>query len=131
MNLVDILKELRSREDMPQVSTDDLGDAIVKLQQKGIEVTEDAVMGSKLNTSQKEIDTDKVANIVDKLRGMRLSDMKPVIISSDNFIVDGHHRVEAVKFMGKEKHKIPCLRINLKRDDAIDVYKKVEREIGS
>lgn len=36
--------------------------------------------------------------------------MSPIIISQDNYVIDGHHRLQIAKELGWKE--IPCIRIN-------------------
>jgi len=59
-------------------------------------------------TGQFELDQDKINAIVDALPAINMS--QPIIISRDNYIVDGHHRWATMLYFDlKDKQDIPIL----------------------
>ena len=88
-----------SRNKMPQVSSKNIGDYIQFLKSNGIRVGTKKVKVSSVKMTQKEIDTDKVARLVKDDDRVQLS--KPVIISKDGYILDGHHRILALYNLDK------------------------------
>ena len=80
---------LYSRDDMPQVNTQNLGKALGMTKRKA-KVTKGMSLAIKLKKSQKELIKSKVIGIAKKYD--KPSDMKPLIIAKDGHIVDGHHR---------------------------------------
>src|SRR6056300_89696 len=116
-----------SRKNMPQVKTQDLGKALDMVADK-VRVTKETIPASKLKKSQKELYKDKVKGIANRFNSPK--DMKPLIISKDNHIVDGHHRWGAAIYKWGEDVKIPVHRINLKVDNAIKLYKHIADTIN-
>ncbi len=112
---------------MPQVKTQDLGKALDMVADK-VKVTKEAIPASKLKKSQKELIQSKVKGIAKKYGNP--SDMKPLIISKDNHIVDGHHRWAAAIYKWGEDVKIPVHRINLTINNAIKLYKHIADTIN-
>ena len=112
---------------MPQVKTQDLGKALDMVADK-VRVTKETIPASKLKKSQKELYKDKVKGIANRFNSPK--DMKPLIISKDNHIVDGHHRWGAAIYKWGEDVKIPVHRINLKVDNAIKLYKHIADTIN-
>lgn len=123
MKLMQILEKVRKRSEMPQVKKGDMKDAFKILQKNNIDVTKEEVYPHQLKKAQKEIYEDKVKNIVKEL--MDGKKMPPLVVSSDNYIVDGHHRNEAYKLYAP-KEIIEVIKINLPKDKAIEAYKIVE-----
>ena len=115
------VNELYNREDMPQVKKKDLKPAIGKLLNAGLPVSKGTISPQKLHPSQKEIYKSKVDTIISKSDPYTI---KPIIISSDNYIVDGHHRWVAF-LLGFPNHKINFLRLGVDRDKAIYIYNKL------
>jgi len=107
---------------MPQVKTQDLGKALSMVSDK-VKVTKETIPASKLKKSQKELYKDKVKGIANRLNSPKA--MKPLIISKDNHIVDGHHRWGAAIYKWGEDVKIPVYRINLSVNNAIKLYKHI------
>ena len=112
---------------MPQVKTQDLGKALDMVADK-VRVTKETIPASKLKKSQKELYKDKVKGIANRFNSPK--DMKPLIISKDNRIVDGHHRWGAAIYKWGEDVKIPVHRINLTIDNAIKLYKHIADTIN-
>lgn len=112
---------------MPQVKTQDLGKALDMVADK-VRVTKETIPASKLKKSQKELYKDKVKGIANRFNSPK--DMKPLIISKDNHIVDGHHRWAAAIYKWGEDVKIPVHRINLTIDNAIKLYKHIADTIN-
>ena len=112
---------------MPQVKTQNLGKALDAVADK-VRVSKEMVSTSKLKKSQKELFKDKVKGIASKLTTPK--SMKPLIISKDNHIVDGHHRWAAAIYKWGDDTKIPVHRIHLNVHSAIKMYKMVANSIG-
>lgn len=127
MKLKKILESIYDRKDMPQIQGSDLKDAFTLLQKAGISVQMDEILPSKLIHSQKAVNKKKVMAITRDIgRGKKIP---PIVISEDNYIVDGHHRQLAYAVVEPDQ-RIKVLRINLPRDKAIAAYKEVEKHIG-
>jgi len=85
----------------------------------------------KLKIGQKEIYLDQVVDhmiknsiFVEETLNGKIKDRK-ILISSDNFIIDGNHRL-AVAFILNPKCKIKCTKINVGFDESIDIFKKID-----
>jgi hypothetical protein len=115
------VNELYNREDMPQVKKKDLKPAISKLLKAGLTISKGTITPQKLQPSQKEIYKSKVDKIISKSDPYTI---KPIIISSDNYIVDGHHRWVAF-LIGFPNHKINFIRLGVARDKAINIYNQI------
>jgi len=115
------MNELYDRDEMPQIKKKDLKPAISKLLNAGLPVSKGTISPQKLHPSQKEIYKSKVDKIISKSDPYTI---KPIIISSDNYIVDGHHRWIAF-LLGFPNHKINFLRLGVDRDKAIYIYNKL------
>lgn len=50
-----------------------------------------------LRPSQEEINKEKVENVQEEIREKKLDPKVPLIVSKDNFVIDGHHRWAAYK----------------------------------
>jgi hypothetical protein len=99
-----------SREDMPQIATAHMGEFVGWLDQQGIDVQFEKVPVSSLRSVQNEIDLDKVSDLSLSLSTSVLT--KPLVISSDNYILDGHHRWLAL--LNRDPHfQIDAYRVNL------------------
>jgi len=81
------------REHMPQISSNDIHNYIEYLRTHNIDVKGSMIPISKVKMTQKDLNLDKVNHL---LTTSINSLSKPVIISKDNYILDGHHRVVAL-----------------------------------
>ena len=75
-----------------------------------------------------DIYDDKVKKIMNRTTKSNVRNMKPLIVSKDNFIVDGHHRWKAllIKF---NTTKIPYIKIGLPAKRAVQMYNYVADKI--
>jgi|TARA_B110000261_G_C13077695_1_gene354714 hypothetical protein len=118
---------LYNRKNMPQVNTQNLSKALSMAKSK-VKVSKGLFPASKLKESQVELIPNKVKGIAAKYS--KPTDMKPLIISKDNYIIDGHHRWAAAIYKFGNDVKIPVHRINLKRDDAIKLYQSIAKSLN-
>jgi len=81
------------RKDMPQIASHDVKKYIEFLKENGISVKYSKIYVKKLNLTQKDINPDKIK----ALMSTKVSNLsKPLIISKDYYILDGHHRLLAL-----------------------------------
>ena len=118
---------LYNRKDMPQVNTQNLGKALGMTKRKA-KVTKGMSLAIKLKQSQKELIKSKVKGVAAKYS--KPTDMKPLIISKDGYIIDGHHRWAAAIYKFGKDVKIPTFTIHLKRDEAIGLYSSISKSLG-
>jgi|GEM_PF-2197732 len=78
------------RADMPQVKSTDVPEFLQWLGGRGVSTRRTQVQVDKIKPTQREIDIDKVAAMVAAAPEAALA--KPVIISKDFYLLDGHHR---------------------------------------
>ena len=116
-----------NRKDMPQVNTQDLSKALSMAKSK-VKVTKGMSIAGSLKPSQKELIKSKVIGISKKYN--KPTDMKPLIISKDNYIVDGHHRWGAVVYGFGKDVKVPTFTLHLKRDEAIKLYNDIASSLN-
>ena len=87
-----------SRDKMPQVKSKDYDELIKHLNKNGVRVTKKSVKASTLKATQKDFNVDKIVGAISKIK--TIGTAKPLIVSSDNYIIDGHHRRLAAKNVG-------------------------------
>lgn len=112
---------------MPQVKTQNLSKAISMAKSK-VKVTKEVFPAIKLKQSQKELIKSKVKGAAAKYD--KPTDMKPLIISKDGYIIDGHHRWAAAIYKFGKDVKVPTFKLDLKRDDAIDLYNSISNSLN-
>jgi hypothetical protein len=111
-----------NRKDMPQIDTQNLSKAVDMVSDK-VRITKGKIAVGKLKKSQKELYKDKIEGIAARFTSP--DKFKPLIISKDNHIVDGHHRWGAAIHKWGTDVKIPIIRIDLPIMKAIALYKDV------
>lgn len=115
-----------SRSDLPQIkSTDILTPEVgfkAYLDSKNIAYSETTEAVENLTPIQKEINLTKVDGMLTNVGLENLKRDKPIMISADNYLIDGHHRWYALKMLEPEA-EIAVLRIDLDIGPLIEVMK--------
>ena len=107
------------RTKLPQIKSTDVPEFIEWLETQGVSTERDPDFDPKgLTPIQKEINLDKVAGMVAKKGLDALASDKPVMISGDDYLIDGHHRWYAL--LDAEYPTISVVRIGLSADDLIE-----------
>lgn len=104
------------RRDMPQIKKDYIPDFIKSLTKKGINVSKQDICVDFLLPTQNEINLDKVKEKYSKFVDGKQP--KPFIVSYDNYILDGHHQLFALKTLDKTT-KVPCYVVGIKMKDLL------------
>lgn len=96
---VDVERLLRGNLGIPRIEMPQIRSALVPefldgLAQKGVHVTNESVPAHSLRATQSELHADKIQGEVE--RGDLDHLRKPVIVSQDDFLLDGHHRWAAL-----------------------------------
>ena len=85
-----------SRTKMPQISSKFNKEFIAEAKKDGVKVSRGTIEAGKLTPTQKEISGVRIKKIVDNMSERDPKDYGihtfPVIISGDNYLLDGHHR---------------------------------------
>lgn len=91
-----------ARRKMPQFRSDEVRQKFVKsLRDRGIRVTSGSVKVGQLSPTQNEMNASKVLGLAETyLAGGFKKIKEPIIVSKDNYIVDGHHRWAALTIVG-------------------------------
>lgn len=76
---------------MPQMDDDQTKAFRKHLEDKGYEITKEKVVAANLRATQNELIGAKVAGIADALRKSGGEQKKRLIISADDYVLDGHH----------------------------------------
>lgn len=85
-----------SRSQMPQIPGDKMQDYISFLKGTGLKISTRLLPSSKLKLTQNEYNKEKVLKLMKAYDKIRRSDIPPIIVSSDNFVLDGSHRFAAL-----------------------------------
>jgi len=104
-----------SRKDMPQLSDAARPKYLADLKTRGVKVTEGRIDPRKLQPIQKEVDATAAAKIAQAIRGGKYIDSKQIVISNDNYVLDGHHRWAAGTMAAFEKSGVtlPYVQVDL------------------
>lgn len=93
-----------SRSDMPQLGARD--DFLGQLQKHKIKFHNDIVDSNSLRSSQGEFNKDAIHSLINE----PIKTKSNIVISKDNYVIDGHHRWAANYNMGK---KTKAVRVDL------------------
>ncbi len=100
-----------SRSKMPQVASKDYPALFMYLEKNNVKLSNKMMKASDLKPIQGEF---SVPGIIKSINKSLLTDkLKPLIMSSDGFIIDGHHRWLSV-INTKPKTKIPVIKASIK-----------------
>ncbi len=108
------------REDMPQVSSKDMDDFRKYLKDNNVNIQKITVDPKSLKASQGEFSKDKIETQID-LMSKSKEPLKAIIISADDYVIDGHHRWLAAMNLGI---KMPVLRATMKAKQLIELINK-------
>lgn len=112
------------RNQMPQVPSDAKKEFVLAMEQRGAKATRGVADPKKLHPIQAEISASKASKIALSLekRGIGSSDESRIIISKDNYVIDGHHRWAAVSLMSFSSPdvRLPVIKIDMNHKDLID-----------
>ncbi len=110
------------RRNMPQIKKKHFEKFIEFLKEEGVEVKEVKISPLKLKPTQNEFNMGKV-----QLMGPDKEKLKkPLLVSSDNYILDGHHKWLANLNLD-EKKDVSCIKVNLKAKDFLDKAKEFDK----
>lgn len=112
------------RSKMPQILTKLLPEFFEYLRDNGIETRKEEVSADSLRPIQDEIDLEKVICL---MKQTDLDTDAPPIITSDNYILDGHHRWLALLNLalqkGSKDHQMQVWRADTKIKNLLEVAK--------
>jgi len=113
------------RMNLPQIKSTDVSNFCEWLESNGVDCLRTSVQVGELTPVQKEINLDKVESMKMKhLDGqIDLSNGKPIMISNDEHLVDGHHRWYALKDLD-ETNKIDVVIIDAPILELISLMKQ-------
>jgi hypothetical protein len=93
------------RNIMPQI--EDLAEFRAKLKEyHGVKSHKSRRLIGVLKPSQGEINEERVAPIVQALKNGTFKSDNPIVISADDFVIDGHHRWAAFRKVYPEKKRV-------------------------
>ena len=101
------------REDMPQIPPTKREEFVQDLATKGISTTKELVDPRSLQPSQSEIGLAHVAHLYTVAEG-QIPQTKYLLVSSDNYVVDGHHNwaADVALSLNDPAQQVPILRVD-------------------
>ena len=111
------------RNVMPKIRKGFMPDFLEYINEQGLGHKLDRVEVNKLMPLQHAVDRFYVDKIKRNFTGRQLASHHPILISSDNNILDGHHRWCALKEMSPES-KMTVLILDMPHEAAMDMMKK-------
>lgn len=108
------------RKDMPQIKSKDLKDFFVFLKKNSVKTIKKSVDPTKLKATQSQFDKGKIKKAIDDISSGSMPD-KPIMVSKDGYVIDGHHRWLAFYNMNK---KIDVFEANVNAKELINLMKE-------
>lgn len=106
---------------MPQIREEDIPDFLNFVRQKNIQVKKSTMKISELLPTQNEVNPERIVAKVQKA-----GKVKPFIISSDNYILDGHHQLYALKYIDP-KTAVTVYKVSVPMKEFINIAKSYPR----
>lgn len=103
------------RDKMPQVRSKDYDELIAFLEKKNIRMTRRKIKAKDLKATQSDFNVDKITQAVANYKA--LSNAKPIIVGSDGYVIDGHHRWLGAVNVGGD---ITIIQANVKAKELMD-----------
>ena len=103
--------QLRARKNMPQI--DNMDDFVKDLKDQGYKISSEKIEAKKLKPTQTEFNMDKVKGMISSGKYKN----KPIVVTSDNYILDGHHRWKAHVEVEEDQ---PIIRVNMPFEKLFD-----------
>jgi len=121
------------REDMPQIEGKDYDHFLAYLKKKGASNKREKVAARSLKPIQKEFSKKGVEKSLSRLLSPKVDPRPPVIVSSDSYINDGHHRWLAAKNAGVKDFEITRVNAPMKEllKMAHDYPRVTYKQLGS
>lgn len=113
------------RDEMPQIALDDVDMFSQYLQRNGVKTTLCDMSAKELYPTQNEFDEDKVAKLVDDYTSWVNT---PILISSNLYIIDGHHRWLACSEM---KVPVLCRRFEIRHKQLLQMAREYAKTKNS
>jgi hypothetical protein len=105
------------RREMPQIDSKNHAHFFNHLKKNNISATKRTVDPSKLKATQGHFNKEKIRSMMDGIQAGKI-DNKPIIISKDNYVMDGHHRWLAHSNLNKD---IDVHQVNVKAKKLLDM----------
>lgn len=103
--------QLRARKNMPQI--DNMDEFVKDLKKEGYKISSEKIEAKKLKPTQTEFNMEKVKGMISSGKYKN----KPIVVTSDNYILDGHHRWKAHVEVKEDQ---PIIRVNMPFEKLFD-----------
>jgi hypothetical protein len=107
------------RKDMPQIKSGDVKDFLSYLKKNDITTEKKLVDPSKLKATQGQFHKEKIKGLMDAIEAGTLK-KEPILVSKDNYVIDGHHRWLAFSNLGRD---LTVYQVNTNADKLLDLMK--------
>lgn len=97
------------RNQMPQISSDKVKDFMYYMKSLGHRYIDEKVKLNHVKCTQKEFNDDKIVKLM-KVASNNLK--KPILLSKEGYLLDGHHRFLAL-YNKNQNDRIPAIRFNV------------------
>jgi len=121
--IVKFLNESIYQKDMPQIKKDQVDDILQLFDEYGIGYEKGVTTCSKLKAIQDKYIPKKVENMKSDIKNNKIN-FSYIFVSKDGFILDGHHRWLAIKELYGDSYKIPIIKVNLLKWQALYIFSK-------
>jgi len=113
------------RAELPQIKSNDMDNFREWLQEQGVESFKSSMEVGELSPIQKEINLEKIASMMEKHQAgeIDLVTGKPVMVTEDEYIIDGHHRWYALRELD-ETNEMETINIQLPVKKLLEVVKE-------
>jgi predicted ABC-type ATPase len=108
-----------SRHELPQIAGKDKPEFVEWLKAEGVEAERKDIPVAGLRGVQRDHNSDKVKEMLSKLKSGQPLGVSPVLVSNDGYVVDGHHRLLAQSEYDPES-TIDALKVDLPVRDLLD-----------
>lgn len=133
MKLIELFEEVKRitgslnipRIQMPQIQRKYIPNFIKFLKANNINVHQRDVSVRALRPTQNEIDMNKVRRKYDAYAS-QTEEVKPFIVSYDNYILDGHHQLFAIKSLDPDTY-VPCYILDVKMSELLKYAKQYSK----
>jgi len=110
------------RRNMPQIKKKHLEDYMEWLEDNNIKITETKILAKELKPTQKDFNIKKVKQFMESKDKLD----KPLLVSKDNYIIDGHHKWLANLNLDENK-KLKVIRVDMKAKELLKKTMKFDK----
>jgi len=116
------------RADMPQVRSKDVTETLRIFDNENIKYEKGRISCAELKPTQEDYNPIKVGSMKGDLHINKK--INPIFVSSDGYILDGHHRWLACKEAYGEDYLIPCIKIAYPKNVSLYMFSNVANDVN-